>query len=342
MVTAAGIKVLDFGLAKLLPSVAGAAAGKDMRTETIDVTPASIPGTVVGTVAYMSPEQWRGEELDTRTDLFSFGVVVYEMATGVRPFVGNTLAAQVDAKLHKAPIPPAQLRPTLPTELDRIIGKALEKDRDLRYQAAGELLADLKRLMRDTDSGRQVVSASSPAADVNLRWRWPLWVASLAVVLAALAAPWWVSWRWGTRPEPTERQLTSNPPENWLTGATLSGDGKYLAYVDQTGLYVRSVDSGEIHPVPLIPELRGLAGTQWFPERRQAARRGSRLKGARTVGHHAIRRSTAAPAVPEWRRSRYLTGWPIAGFPEVGACGRRQLERIVDWQHPWRDTADTS
>jgi len=226
------------------------------------------PGTAVGTVAYMSPEQAQGEELDTRTYLFSFGVVLYEMATGERPFTGNTSAALVDAILHKAPVPPVQLRPDLPPEMDRIICKALQKERDLRYQTAAELRADLKRLKRETDSGRQIVSAAFSASSAVSRRRWPLWLAgSVAAVLAGLAVTWFALRQPSTHPAPTERQLTANPPEAYVGSAAISKDGKYLAFFDPTGLYLRSIDSGETRPVPLPVELRGqLRGIQWFPE----------------------------------------------------------------------------
>ena len=147
-------KIMDFGLAKQ-PSgpVSGNASAEELRTN---------PGSAVGTVAYMSPEQARGEQLDTRTDLFSFGVVLYEMATAQRPFQGDTTAVIFDAILNKTPLPPVHLRPDLPAGLELIIDKTLEKDREVRCQTASEMRADLKRLQRDDASGKSSTDPTIP------------------------------------------------------------------------------------------------------------------------------------------------------------------------------------
>jgi serine/threonine protein kinase len=148
-------KILDFGLAKLMPqgrSVEGiATAGPTEEALTS-------PGVAMGTVAYMSPEQARGEELDSRTDLFSFGVVLYEMATGRQPFTGNSTAMVFTAILRDSPAPPSQGHPDIPPKLEEIISRTLEKDRQVRHQTASDLLADLKRLKRDTGSNPTVSS----------------------------------------------------------------------------------------------------------------------------------------------------------------------------------------
>src|ERR1035438_7685506 len=150
-------KILDFGLAKLGQqkhhSSDGAEATGGAATA-FSADQLTTPGTAMGTIGYMSPEQARGETLDQRSDLFSFGVVLYEMATGKQPFTGATSAVVFEAILNKDPVPPAQLNPGLPAQIEPILNKALEKDRDLRCQSAAELRADLKRLKRDTESSQ--------------------------------------------------------------------------------------------------------------------------------------------------------------------------------------------
>ena len=193
----ARVKVLDFGLAKLSPSGRPAPVGETAAEETTETSGgyATSSGLVLGTVAYMSPEQARGEELDARTDLFSFGIVLYEMATGRPAFSGATAAVIHDAILNRAPIPPARLNPELPPKLEEIMGKALEKDRDLRYQSAGDMRTDLRRLKRDTETGRVGVGSSQllPAPEgrpngLPLRKLWKVIVPAAAALLGFFLA----------------------------------------------------------------------------------------------------------------------------------------------------------
>jgi serine/threonine protein kinase/tetratricopeptide (TPR) repeat protein len=193
-------KILDFGLAKLAPKRAVALQEATLPTDaTAGVTQEDLtsPGAAIGTVAYMSPEQALAKDLDARTDLFSFGVVLYEMATGALPFRGNSSAAIFDGILHKAPVAPVQLNPSLPAELERIINKALEKDSHLRYQHASELKTDVLRLKRDTDSGRSATPGSTPPS-TRLARRAALAAGALAsLVLLIVAGVYFLSGRSG-------------------------------------------------------------------------------------------------------------------------------------------------
>jgi serine/threonine-protein kinase len=182
------IKLLDFGLAKLMPERKGVAslthAGTAFSTTTQDLHLTST-GVSMGTVAYMSPEQVRGEELDERTDLFSLGLVLYEMATGRQAFVGHTSGVVFEAILNRVPAPAARLNPAISPQLEQIINKALEKDRALRYRTAADLSADLQRLKRDTDSARafQVTSGASSEQPTRRRWIHFVWAGVLALAL---------------------------------------------------------------------------------------------------------------------------------------------------------------
>ena len=262
-----GAKVLDFGLAKV------AEAGTEMTAATSDLPQhLTSPGSAIGTIAYMSPEQVRGEELDARTDLFSFGAVLYEMCAGTLPFPGETSGVIYHAILERPPISPLKFNPGVPAKLEEIINKALEKDRDLRYQNAEDLRADLKRLKRDTESSRHYTPPRSSAARIeqsNASSRKKYLYAALAVALLITAG---VSYRWirSGHPSPAksmkETQITRNSTESPIQAAAFSADGRHLAYQDLDGLHVATIDAQEIHDLSLPPDTKALWGLSWFPD----------------------------------------------------------------------------
>jgi serine/threonine protein kinase len=189
-------KILDFGLAKKSGAqMAEGIGGINMPTASLPEVDLTSPGAAVGTVAYMSPEQARGKDIDARSDLFSFGAVLYQMATGKAPFLGETAAVIFDGILREIPTPPSKLNPEVSLELERIIGKALEKDREERYQTARDLLVDLKRLRRQLISGSASESVAaittSPRTAKSRKFAWGLGltgVAALAAILLAVLA----------------------------------------------------------------------------------------------------------------------------------------------------------
>jgi serine/threonine protein kinase len=258
-------KILDFGLAKL--EAAGKhleAARSDAPTATMETDHLTSPGTTVGTVAYMSPEQARGEELDARTDLFSFGTTLYEMATGRRPFGGATAAVIFEALLNKMPQPPAQLNPALPPELGTIINKALEKDRDLRYQHASDIRTDLKRLRRDASSDRSEVAKVSPR-----RFR-KLVLGTAAAIILLIGLAWLLLHRpSASHIELAQKRLTFNSSDNPVGGAAISPDGRYLGYSDAAGIHVKLLSTGEERMIPRparIPASAEWRIRSWFPD----------------------------------------------------------------------------
>src|SRR6266436_5049242 len=248
-------KILDFGLAKLTPEryrvaeAVGASAAVNAATIEEHLTS---PGVALGTIAYMSPEQVAGEELDARTDLFSFGAVLYEMATGHQAFSGNTSAMIFDSILRKAPTSPVRLNPELPLELERIVNKALEKDRKLRCQTASEIAVDLRRLRREIDSGRTSAVAITAATSVPVQPRSKLKLAAAGTAVMVLAGVL----AWIFRPElPQPRVLGSvqvtndqTPKQNFFT----DGSRLYVAetVAERSVIGQVSTEGGETSLIP--------------------------------------------------------------------------------------------
>src|ERR1700722_1026772 len=217
-------KVLDFGLAKLTVNEAGGATSAPTLTMEENLTS---PGTAIGTVAYMSPEQVRGKELDGRTDLFSFGAVLYEMCTGSLPFQGETSGVIFEAILNRAPVAPVRLNSRVPARLEEIINKALEKDREVRCQSGAELRPHLNRLQRAPNSGPAAAARLSTAVDQqhsSKKWQMGGAIAATVIIVGALAV--WLASHRGTpskvaQTTSTARRLTSNPTENPISVSSI-------------------------------------------------------------------------------------------------------------------------
>ena len=296
-------KLLDFGLAKHAES-AGNARGDTGQPTAMEEKNLTSPGTAIGTVAYMSPEQARGEVLDTRTDVFSCGAVLYEMATGRQPFAGNTSAMVFDAILNQAPVPPRRLNPELPEELSRIVSSALEKDRELRYQSAAELKTDLRRLKRDSDSARSGKNAAAPTVSRSRVTRRVVAAAALVVVAGVV---WGVMRRRAPSPAAAAQTVIAVLPFD-----NLSGDGA----IDYLGLALPDEIATILSYAP------GLAVRPFSSTRRYAGRN----TDANTAG-----RELNAP--------RVLTGQ----FQREGDRLRVSME-VIDTEADrvvWRDTTTT-
>jgi serine/threonine protein kinase/Tol biopolymer transport system component len=241
-------KILDFGLAKL-PSKP--VSGTDPTVATLDEEEhLTSPGTALGTVAYMSPEQVKGKDLDARTDLFSFGAVLYQMATGQLPFRGDTSGMIFHAILERPSVPPVRLNPEVPPKLEEIINKSLEKDRDLRYQHASEMRADLQRLKRESDSGRSSAPAITAPAS---RRRAVMWSTALIAVILLATVAWFEMASRNSGPSlriSEYTQLTHNGHAGYVFGT--DGRRLYLIHFNAPSIEEVAVSGGEIEPIPSI------------------------------------------------------------------------------------------
>jgi Tol biopolymer transport system component/predicted Ser/Thr protein kinase len=358
-------KVLDFGLAKL------AAEQKTLGQAAMVTAVASgiaehltSPGVAVGTIAYMSPEQARGKELDARSDLFSFGAVLYQMATTKVPFDGETSAVIFEGILNRDPAPLAEFNPGLPPKLEEVIRTALEKDRDLRYQSAAEMRAELKRLKRDTSSGR-TRAASGPAAaassstavaaassgTVALKSKAPLLALIAVFVLAAASAAVYFLKGRGPQFNLDKMKIEQVTTSGDATMVTTSPDGRYIVYVRRNGgmqsLWMRQVESGGNVQI-LPPEQVNFAGVKFSPDGAyvyfvrsdKSTANFNYLYEMPVLGgtpRQLVRDIDVAPAFsPDGKQIAYLRGDPEATrfnvlIANADGSGEKLLKALEDW-----------
>jgi eukaryotic-like serine/threonine-protein kinase len=308
-------KVLDFGLAKLAPERVGAGVGSSGLPTVDPEALLTSPGTAVGTVAYMSPEQVRGGELDGRTDLFSFGAVLYEMATGRQAFTGTTSGVISEAILNRAPAPPSRVNPDLPAEFELILAKALEKDPELRCQSAAELRADLKRLKRETASGRTTAGSgfsgvvkTVPDTRAPEKHTWvPMGIAAAIALAAGLGAGIFIAKRQWQITQPAFHQLTYR--RGTIYSARFAPDG-------QTVIYSAAWDG---NPVDLFSSRAG------SPEYTSLGVPGTQILGMSSKGDMAVSLHSRFGAFQQFGT--------LARMPLGGGAPREILEHVnwADW-----------
>ena len=235
-------KLLDFGLAKVSGPTAETVPSQEAAA-TEHLKDLTLPGALMGTAPYMSPEQIRGQPVDARSDIFSCGAVLYEMVTGQPPFSGETVERIREAILSQAPTSPRKLNPRLPAALEGLVLKALEKERTARYQSASDLLHDLNEFQRAKQRRKVWITSAAVA------------VFTLLVGVAAVVVTFWSKNSVNEAPNIIQRQITSNPVNDSVYMAAISREGEQVAYTDLRGVHVRALDSGEVKDMQTSPEL---------------------------------------------------------------------------------------